>query len=50
MHLTEGRNTVFLKIRNALKNNGSPDPLFETDDERTYFSATLFVHPDFQMS
>ncbi len=48
MHLTEGRNTGFRKIRNALHNNGSPEPLFETDDERTYFSTTLFIHPDFK--
>ena len=47
MHLTEGRNTGFRKIRNALRNNGSPEPLFETDDERTYFATTLFFHPDF---
>ena len=48
MHLTEGRNTGFRKIRNALHNNGSPEPLFETDEERTYFSTTLYVHPDFE--
>ena len=47
MHLTEGRNTGFRKIRNALRNNGSPEPLFETDDKRTYFATTLFFHPDF---
>lgn len=47
MHLMEGRNTGFRKIRNALHNNGSPEPLFETDDERTYFATTLFIHPDF---
>ena len=47
MHLTEGRNTEFRKIRNALRNNGSPEPLFETDEERTYFATTLFFHPDF---
>ena len=47
MHLTEGRNTGFRKIRNALRNNGSPEPIFETDDERTYFATTLFFHPDF---
>lgn len=47
MHLTEGRNTGFCKIRNALHNNGSPEPLFETDDECTYFSTTLYIHPDF---
>ena len=41
MHLTEGRNTGFRKIRNALRNNGSPEPLFETDEERTYFATTL---------
>lgn len=22
--------------------------MFETDDERTYFTTTLFIHPDFQ--
>lgn len=50
MHLTEGRNTGFRKIRNALHNNGSPEPLFETDEERTYFSTTLYIHPDFEKS
>lgn len=50
MHLTEGRNTGFRKIRNALKNNGSPEPLFETDDERTYFSTTIYIHPDFEFT
>ena len=49
MHLTEGRNTGFRKIRNALKLNGSPEPLFETDDERTFFVTTIFVHPDFYL-
>ena len=43
MHLTEGRNTGFRKIRNALRNNGSPEPLFETDEERTYFATTIFI-------
>ena len=47
MHLTEGRNTGFRKIRNALLNNGSPEPLFETDEDRTYFATTLYIHPDF---
>lgn len=27
--------------------NGSPKPLFETDDERTYFASTIFIHPGF---
>lgn len=47
MHLTEGRNTGLRKIRNALLNNGSPEPLFETDEDRTYFATTLYIHPDF---
>ena len=47
MHLTEGRNTGFKKILNALKRNGSPDPIFETDPERLSFSSTLLIHPYF---
>lgn len=47
MHLTGGRNTGFRKIRNALRRNGSPEPLFETDEERTYFATTLFIQPEF---
>lgn len=47
MHLTEGRNTGFGKILRALAKNGSPKPLFETDDERTSFAATIFIHPGF---
>lgn len=50
MHLTEGRNTGFGKILRALAKNGSPKPLFETDDERTSFAATLFIHPGFSDS
>ncbi len=47
MHLTEGRNTGFRKILNALEHNGSPKPLFETDPERLSFYTTLFIHPEF---
>ena len=50
LHLTEGRNTGFQKIIRALSANGSPMPLFETDEDRTFFLTTLFVHPDFTMS
>ena len=28
-------------------NRGFPEPLVEADDERTYFSVTLYIHPDF---
>ncbi|MDE7184366.1 MAG: winged helix-turn-helix transcriptional regulator [Lachnospiraceae bacterium] len=47
MHLTEGRNTGFRKILNALERNGSPKPIFETDPERLSFCTTLLIHPEF---
>lgn len=47
MHLTEGRNTGFRKILNALDRNGSPKPVFETDPERMSFCTTLLIHPHF---
>lgn len=47
MHLTEGRNTGFRKILNALERNGSPKPIFETDPERLSFSSTIMIHPAF---
>ena len=37
----------FGKILRALEKNGSPKPLFETDDDRTSFAATIFIHPKF---
>lgn len=50
LHLTEGKNTGIPKIRKALKNNGSPQAVFETDDERSYFMTTIYVHPEFKKS
>lgn len=47
LHLTEGRNTGFKKILNALETNGSPKPEFETDDDHSYFISRLFVHGGF---
>ncbi|MFH1606751.1 MAG: RNA-binding domain-containing protein [Nanoarchaeota archaeon] len=46
--LTEGKNTGFRKIRVALKNNGSLEPEFITDDERVQFITRIFIHPDFK--
>jgi ATP-dependent DNA helicase RecG len=45
LHLTEGRSTGFPKIKRALKKNGSPVPIFETDDDREYFMTTINIHP-----
>lgn len=45
LHLTEGRATGIPKIRRSMETNGSPRPSFETDKEKTYFLATLPIHP-----
>ncbi|MCP4149782.1 MAG: hypothetical protein GY757_18700, partial [bacterium] len=47
LDLTEGRSTGIPKIRRQLKQNGSPEPLFETDDNLSYFLTVLYAHPDF---
>ena len=47
LHLTEGRNTGFKKILDALEVNGSPKPEFETDEDRSYFITRLFIHEGF---
>ncbi|MDR2713317.1 MAG: winged helix-turn-helix transcriptional regulator [Clostridiales bacterium] len=47
LHLTEGRNTGFRKIINALDHNGSPLPIFETDEDRLSFAVTIYRHPEF---
>ncbi len=47
LHLTEGRNTGFKKILDAIKLNGSPLPEFETDDDHTYFISRFYVHEEF---
>ena len=47
LELTEGRATGIPRIRKALKVNGSPDPFFDFDDERTYFEVDFQIHPAF---
>ncbi|MBN2745228.1 MAG: hypothetical protein JXR34_00740, partial [Bacteroidales bacterium] len=41
LHLTEGRGTGFPTIYNAMRDNGSSDPIFDTDEQSTYFLTTL---------
>ncbi len=45
--LTEGRSTGIQMIQTAMIRNGSPEPLFETDEDRTWFSVILMPHPAF---
>lgn len=46
LRLTEGRGTGFPTIYNAMMENGSPPPRFDTD-EQSYVLVTLPVHPAF---
>jgi len=47
LKLIEGRNTGIPAILKAMRDNGSEMPIFETDDERTFFSITLPIHNAF---
>jgi ATP-dependent DNA helicase RecG len=48
IELTEGKGTGIPTIKKVMKQNGSPEPLFETDDERSYFIVTLPIHKAFE--
>lgn len=41
LKLTEGRSTGFPTIYNAMSANGNPRPVFETDEQSTYFLTVL---------
>ena len=45
LKLTEGRGTGIPIIHSELEKNGSPPPVFETDDDRSYFLCTIKIHP-----
>jgi ATP-dependent DNA helicase RecG len=45
LELTEGRGTGVPKMRRAMRNNGSPELQFLTDEDRTYFTVILPMHP-----
>ena len=47
LKLTEGRGTGLPKMRGLFRQNGSPEPTFETDADRTYFLTTFYPHPEF---
>lgn len=44
LDLTEGRSTSLPKIFSKMAHNGSPKPIFETDEDRSYFLVRLPVH------
>ncbi len=47
LDLAEGRATGISAVIRYMRNNGSPDPIFEFDDDRTWFQVTLPIHPAF---
>ena len=44
LEYTEGRGTGFPTIYKAMANNGSPEPIFETNEQSTHVLVTLPVH------
>lgn len=45
LKLTEGRGTGLPIIHTSMEENGSPPPVFETDENNAYFLCILPVHP-----
>jgi len=50
LDLTEGKATGIPRIKKAMKMNGSPEPVFDTDDGRSYFQVTLYIQPEFAVN
>lgn len=48
LKLTEGHSTGLPAMRKAMYQNGSPEPVFDFDEERTWFQVTLPVHTAFE--
>jgi len=44
LDLTEGRGTGFPKMNKKMENNGSPQPIIETDELGVYFMVTLPIN------
>lgn len=48
LDIVEGRNTGVPLILSSMEANGSDLPVFETDEDRSYFLITLPIHPLFK--
>ena len=48
LDLSEGKATGIPLVRKSLLENGSPEPVFNTDDDRSFFEVQLIIHPDFE--
>ena len=47
LEMTEGRGTCIPKMLREIEKNGSPEPIFHTDNDRTFFMVEFPVHPVF---
>ena len=47
LRLAEMRGTGIPTIRRKMSENGSPEPQFDFDDDRSYFRVTLPAHPEY---
>jgi ATP-dependent DNA helicase RecG len=47
LEMTEGRGTGIPKILREIRKNGSPEPIFRTDDDRIFFLVEFPIHPVF---
>lgn len=47
LKLAEGRLSGVPKVFQAMRQNGSPSPVFDFDSGRSYFRATLPAHPEY---
>ena len=48
--LAEKRCTGIPNMLNSMRSNGSPDPVLDTDAQRSYFRVTLPIHPRFMIN
>jgi len=48
LDLTEGKATGIPRIKKALKQNGSAPPVFDFDEDRTFFEVDFYIHPAFK--
>lgn len=47
LRLAEARSTGVPKVFQAMAENGSPEPRYEFDQDRTYFTVILPAHPEY---
>ncbi len=47
LEMTEGRGTGIPKMLREIKKNRSPEPVFHTNDDRTFYLVEFPVHPVF---